>query len=55
MCAPKSPLNRNSAYRMVQIGFLGHFGRGKEWIYEEIWREQAREEEKGQKEDEKQE
>ena len=29
VCAPKSPLNRNSAYRMIQIAFLGSFGDGK--------------------------
>ena len=51
---PKSPLNRNSAYRMIQIAFLEYFGRGRGRICEEVVREYAREEEKAQKEDEKQ-
>ena len=29
VCAPKSPLNRNSAYRMVQIEVLGRFLEGR--------------------------
>ena len=36
MCVcPKSPLNRNSAYRMIQIAFWAHLGRGKGRICEE--------------------